>query len=189
MVAMMLPTAIPMILTFAKLNHTQSKTNKIMPETTAFVVGYLVVWLVFSLLFTLLQEALLAVSLVSGMMAKANNVFGGIILVSVGIYQFTSLKDACLRACQTPLGFLMTRWKERASGAFGMGIEHGIYCVGFCWALMLLMFVGGVMDLVWMAILAAFMLGEKMIPPGNRLPQVFGAGVILWGGLVLVTQM
>jgi predicted metal-binding membrane protein len=189
MVAMMLPTASPMILTFAKLNHAQSKTDKILSETAIFAVAYVVVWLAFSLLFTLLQEAFLAVGLVSGMMAKANMVFGGIILISAGIYQFTPLKDACLRACQTPLGFLMTRWKEGPLGAFRMGVEHGIYCVGCCWALMLLMFVGGVMDLFWMVILAVLMLGEKMMPPGHWLPQAFGAGLVLWGVLLLVTHI
>jgi len=189
MVAMMLPTASPMVLTYVKMNRSQSKRDKAALETGLFIAGYIVVWSVFSFVFALLQEGLKDVGLISQMMGKANLLFGGLILITVGIYQFTPLKDACLRLCQTPLGFLMTRWKDGTVGAFKMGLEHGIYCVGCCWALMLLMFAGGVMNFLLMALLAVFMLAEKMVPPGHWLPKAFGMGLIVWGGTLLVTNI
>jgi len=185
MMAMMLPTASPMVLMFATINRNQRREDDAIVPTGVFVAGYIAIWVTFALAATLLQWGFQSVGLISPMMGKANAVFGGLVLFAAGIYQWTPLKDACLRLCQTPLGFLMTRWRDGAVGAFRMGLSHGAFCVGCCWALMLLMFAGGVMNLFWMALLTVFMLAEKIVPPGPWLPRAAGTILIMWGGWVL----
>lgn len=185
MVGMMLPTASPMILMFARVNRNQRRENEAVVPTGIFVAGYIAIWLSFGVAATLLQWGFQSVALLSPAVGKTNVVAGGLVLVAAGIYQWTPLKDACLRLCQTPLGFLMTRWRDGAGGAFRMGLAHGAYCVGCCWALMLLMFVGGAMNLLWMAVLTVLMLAEKITPPGSWLPRIVGTALVGWGGWVL----
>ena len=190
MLGMMLPSASPMILMFVKINRNQTGTmgfSSSLVPVWVFVAGYVVVWSVFSLAATIAQWALQYVGLLSPLMASANAVFGGFVLVAAGVYQWTPLKYACLRHCQTPLGFLMTRWRDGTRGAFQMGLAHGAYCVGCCWALMALMFVGGVMNLVWIAMLAVLVLAEKIATPGPWLSRIVGIALVFWGGWVLAT--
>jgi predicted metal-binding membrane protein len=185
MVGMMTPSAGPMILMFARLTGESAPSG----STGLFVAGYLAVWSAFSLVATTLQWSLHEIGLLSPMMASANAVFGGLVCVAAGLYQWTLLKQSCLRHCQTPLSFLMTRWREGAGGAFRMGLAHGAFCVGCCWALMALLFVGGVMNLLWVAALAGFVLVEKISLPGPWLPRLTGAALIAWGGSQLVTTL
>ncbi len=186
MVGMMLPSASPMILMFAKITRSQVEKDLLGP-TGAFVFGYIVIWTGFSLAATLSQWGLQSAGLLSPMMASTNSVFAGLVLVAAGVYQWTPLKHACLRHCQTPLGFLMTRWRDGSGGAFRMGLTHGAYCVGCCWALMALLFVGGVMNLLWIALLSVLVLVEKIAPPVSWLPRFVGTGLVAWGGWILMS--
>ena len=189
MVGMMLPSASPMILMFARINRGRGgKVGPLVP-TGIFVAGYVAVWTAFSLAATVAQWILQDVGLLSPMMAGTSALFGGLVLVAAGIYQWTPLKHACLRHCQTPLGFLMTRWRDGTGGAFRMGLGHGAYCVGCCWVLMALLFVGGVMNLVWVAALAALVFAEKIVPPGPWPPRIAGAVLFSWGAWVLAMAL
>ena len=187
MVGMMLPGAAPMILLFASINRKRRDTGGSYVSTGLFAAGYVTAWSGFSLAATLSQWALHSVGLLSPMMAGTTAVFGSAVLVAAGIYQWTPLKSACLRHCQTPLGFVMNHWREGNRGAYRMGFRHGVYCVGCCWVLMALLFVGGVMNLFWVAGLAAFVFLEKLAPPGPWPPRLAGATLIAWGSWILAS--
>jgi predicted metal-binding membrane protein len=144
-------------------------------------VGYLVVWAAFSILATAAQWGLHAVSLLSPVAAITSPVFGGVLLVAAGIYQWTPLKHVCLSKCRSPMGFVLNEWREGRWGAFLMGLKHGVYCTGCCWSLMALLFVAGVMNLLWVAAIAGFILLEKVAPAGDRLGRVAGVLFIGWG--------
>lgn len=182
MVAMMLPTAWPMVRTFAVLSTRGSGARG---RTTAFVGAYLLVWSGFSLGITLLQWALQAADWVTPMMALRSRTVAGALLITAGVYQFTPLKQACLGTCRTPLAFLMTEWRPGLSGAWRMGLRHGVLCAGCCWLLMGLLFVLGVMNLAWIAVLAAFVLLEKTWPKLRWLSAAGGAALIIWGTVLL----
>ncbi len=189
MVGMMLPTASPMVLMFAKVNGNQHREGEPIVSTGVFVAGYLAIWAVFALAATLLQWGLQATGLLSSAMGMVNVVVGGSIMIVAGIYQWTPYKNTCLRFCQTPLGFFMTQWRDGVGGAFRMGLSHGAYCVGCCWALMLLMFVSGVMNLLWMAVLVVLILAEKITPPNFWLSRIVGMVLVTWGGWMLGTAI
>ena len=163
MVAMMLPSATPMILLFAALSRQLGQPRTAM-KVAAFVSAYAAIWAVFSLLATLLQWGLLEARLVSPMMDAGSPILGGALLVAAGVFQFTPQKEACLSKCRAPLAFITVHWRSGARGAFVMGAQHGLFCLGCCWLLMLLLFVLGVMNLVWVALLSAFVLLEKTLP-------------------------
>ena len=182
MVAMMLPTAWPMVRTFAVLSTRGSDARG---RTTAFVGAYLLVWAGFSLGITFLQWALQAADWVTPMMALRSPAVAGALLIAAGIYQFTPLKQACLATCRTPLAFLMTEWRPGLSGAWRMGLRHGVLCAGCCWLLMALLFVLGVMNLAWIAVLAAFVLLEKTWPKLRWLSAAGGTALIIWGTVLL----
>ena len=194
MVAMMTPSAAPMILMFAGINRRRRRDQQVpYVPTSVFLVGYLVVWAAFSVLATAAQWGLHAASLLSPMMVSTSPILGGIMLLVAGIYQWTPLKHACLSKCRSPLGFVLTEWREGRWGAFLMGLKHGSYCTGCCWSLMTLLFVAGVMNLLWVAAIAGFVLLEKLAPAGQRMGQAAGAlmvaggvvllGLSLWGGM------
>jgi predicted metal-binding membrane protein len=185
MVAMMLPSATPMILTFNGLNRQRESGSAHVTHVWTFVAGYIVVWAAFSLLATLFQWALLEARLVSPMMRSRSPMLGGILLVCAGAFQFSPLKQACLSTCRSPLSFIMTEWRSGATGAFVMGLRHGIYCTACCWLLMALLFVLGVMNLLWIAALAVFILIEKTLPRVRYVSFATGAILIAWGLLVL----
>jgi predicted metal-binding membrane protein len=177
MVGMMLPSATPMILLFTRALRSGALPHTTVPLTTLFALGYIAAWSGFSLLATLAQWALHSASLLSPMMVSSSGRLGALLLVVAGVFQWTPLKHACLGRCRSPLAFMMTEWRAGSRGAFIMGLRHGLFCVGCCWALMLLLFVTGVMNLVWIALLAVFVLLEKTLRGGEWLAR--GVGVLL----------
>lgn len=184
MVAMMLPGAIPMILLFTNIARRRQR-----PEaaalTGAFAAGYVVAWGGFSLGAVGVQYLMAEAAVISPMMHTTNVALAGAILIGAGIWQWTPLKDTCLRHCRSPLNFLLRDWRDGASGAFAMGLHHGGYCLGCCWVLMLLLFVGGVMNMLWIAGLALYVLLEKVMPAGRWLGRLAGLLLVVWGGGVL----
>jgi predicted metal-binding membrane protein len=175
MVAMMLPSAAPMILLFATIERRRGAGSPL-AATAAFAASYVVVWIGFSVAATALQWQLDRLALLSPEMASSNTLITASILIGVGLYQFTPWKHACLRGCRSPLEFISRYW---GSGPFGIGLRHGLYCVGCCFMLMLLLFVAGIMNLLWVAVIAAFVLAEKIAPRGAWLS--YGAGAALVG--------
>jgi predicted metal-binding membrane protein len=182
MVAMMTPSAAPMILLHAAIARKSRAGNPPAAATGAFAAGYLAVWTGFSTLATALQWGLEQAAVLSPTMVGASPWLGGALLIAAGAYQMTPLKQVCLRHCRSPVQFLAGHWRPGAAGAFRMGLHHGAYCVGCCWALMTLLFVGGVMNLLWIAALAVFVLVEKIAPRGALVGRVTG-GVMVAGGL------
>ena len=183
MVGMMLPTALPMTLVFTTVHRERRKRGGSAVPTGVFVLGYVAVWTLFSALAALLQWGLHDAALLSPMMVSTSALFGGGLFIAAGVFQWTPLKSVCLDHCRTPLGFLMTEWREGYRGAWVMGLRHGLFCTGCCWVLMALLFVGGVMNLLWVAAIAAFVLVEKVAPAGallGRLSGVLMAGFGLW---------
>lgn len=186
MVAMMLPSAAPAILLYGSLVRRNRARGSALPSAWIFTAGYLAVWSAFSLAATGLQAALEAGRLLTPMMVSASAWLTGGLLVAAGVYQWLPVKDACLEKCRAPLQFLMFRWRPGAAGAFRMGAEHGLYCVGCCWALMLLLFAAGVMNLLWVALIAGFVLVEKLVPAGRLIGRVAGAALAVAGGGVIL---
>jgi len=180
MTGMMLPSAAPLVLLYGAAVR-RSTPRAASRQTYALTAGYLVAWTAFSLAATALQRELASLLLVSPMMEAASARVSAILLLVTGVYQWMPLKHACLRACQSPLGFLMGRWRNGSSGAFRMGLEHGLYCVGCCWALMLLLFAGGVMNVAVIAGLTALVAFEKLTPFGHRGARITGAVLIAAG--------
>jgi predicted metal-binding membrane protein len=186
MIAMMLPSVSPTVLIYAALLRRGSDPVRAPAISTAFLTGYLAAWAGFSALAATLQWGLEALGIVSAtMMTLTQTIPGAIVLIAAGAFQFTPLKQACLRHCRSPVEFITQRRRGGTSGAFAMGIEHGVYCLGCCWFLMALLFVGGIMNLHWIVGLAALVAMEKLVPHGYLLSKIAGAGLILWGGLIL----
>ena len=181
MVAMMLPSAAPMLLVFANANRKRHEAHDPYLHTSLFASAYLVVWAGFAVMATLANWALHNRALMTSMMGSALPLWGAAILIVAGLYQFTPLKLACLNKCRSPLAFLMSEWREGRLGAFVMGLRHGAYCLLCCWALMALLFVLGVMNLAWIALLAAFVLVEKLASSGAWLSRASGLLLIGWG--------
>jgi predicted metal-binding membrane protein len=155
-------------------------------EAWIFLSGYLLIWAGFSLIAILAQWGLERVGLLSMAMASTSAVLGGIILLTAGLYQFTPVKNACLRSCQSPVLFLSRYWQPGAGGALRMGLRHGGYCLGCCWFLMALLFVSGVMNLVWIAGIALYVACEKLLPLGRGLSRAAGVALIVSGMIILV---
>lgn len=185
MTGMMLPSAAPLVLLYGAAVR-RSAPQTAAQQTYALAAGYLVAWTLFSLGATTLQRALASLLLLSPMMEAANSRVSAALLLVAGVYQWTPLKHACLRACQSPIGFLVSRWSKRWSGAFRMGLAHGFFCVGCCWALMLLLFAGGVMNVMVIVGLTAVVAFEKLTPLGRRGAQISGALMIVGGCWMLV---
>jgi predicted metal-binding membrane protein len=186
MTGMMIPSASPLVLLYGVVAR-RSVPAAAGRRIYALAAGYLSVWVLFSLGATALQRGLAALLLISPMMEAASASVGATLLLVAGVYQLTPIKHACLRMCQSPLGFVMSRWRSGASGAFRMGLEHGVYCVGCCWALMLLLFAGGVMNLAVIAALTAFVALEKLTPLGLAGRRLSGV-LMVAAGLVLFLQ-
>lgn len=175
MVAMMLPSAAPMIGTFDNLARRKPGPAAKAWRTSAFVAGYLVIWIGFSLVATALQWSLQGLGLVTPMAVSASPLLTYGLLAIAGLYQFSPLKHACLRYCRSPIGFLLMEWRPGVSGAWAMGLKHGTYCLGCCWAVMLLLFVAGAMNLAWIVFLTAVVAAEKMLPPTPWTSSAIGA--------------
>jgi predicted metal-binding membrane protein len=188
MVAMMLPSAAPVLLLFARVNRHDKAAGAPLAPTILFAGGYLICWGGFSALATALQWGLESARLLSPMLETTNRWLGAAILVAAGLWQLTPLKSMCLRHCRTPLSFLVGSWRPGGAGALRMGLEHGAFCLGCCWFLMALLFFGGVMNLYWIAGLTVFVLLEKTIPLGHWLSRAAGVALVAWG-IVLASQM
>jgi predicted metal-binding membrane protein len=187
MVGMMLPSAAPAILLYTAMVRRNSERGNVLPAAWTFAAGYLAVWTGFSAAATLLQLLLQRAELLTPMMVAANRPMAGALLIVAGVYQWLPAKEACLSHCRSPVEFMLTNWRGGAAGPFRMGAEHGFYCLGCCWALMLLLFVAGVMNLLWVALIAAFVLFEKLVPGGRWLSRAAGAGMIVAGGWWVLT--
>ena len=186
MIAMMVPAAAPMILTFAMVQRKRREQDQASIPTALFLLGYAVVWTAYAAAAALAQWRLHEADLLSTAMASASAWLGGVLLLVAGVFQWTSLKDACLAKCRSPLSFVMTEWREGATGAFVMGTRHGAYCVACCWALMALLFVVGVMNLLWVVGLTVFVLAERVLPGGPAVSRAAGALLVVAGVIVLV---
>jgi predicted metal-binding membrane protein len=188
MIAMMVPSAVPMIQAFLAVNERRRNSPRQLVPVGVFLLGYVVVWTGFSAAATLAQWGLHKAALLSPMMVATSPAISGGLLLAAGIFQWTPLKRACLNGCRSPLSFLMSEWREGTAGAFLMGLRHGAYCVGCCWALMALLFVVGVMNLLWVVIIALFVMGEKVLPRGELLGHVGGAALVT-AGIAVMTKL
>jgi predicted metal-binding membrane protein len=188
MVAMMTGSAAPVLLLFAAM-HTGRGAPRTPRVVFAFGAGYLLVWTAFSGGAALAQWALHQAAMLSPAMTTSSARLSGAILMAAGVYQLTPFKGACLTHCRSPLGFLMSHWREGTAGALRMGIEHGAYCLGCCWALMGVLFVVGVMNLVWVAAMAMFVLVEKIGPWGALVVRAAGVAMIAAGALVSIGSL
>ena len=185
MVAMMVPSASPMILLFARMQRQQKEKGSPFVPTSVFTAGYLMTWGAFSVIAAGAQWGFERAGLLSAMMTSTSGLFAGVLLLAAGIYQLTPLKHACLRQCRSPIQFIVHHWRNGLGGAFRMGIDHGAFCLGCCWFLMALLFVGGVMNLYWIVGLALFVLLEKTIPAGHWFGSITGIGLMIWGGWLM----
>ncbi len=181
MVGMMLPSAAPTILLFSALERKRAVAGGMSGRTAAFVTGYFAIWGAFSIVAAAAQTALSHTGLMSMQMATTSAALGGTVFIAAGLFEFTPLKDRCLVHCRSPLEWIPRHMRPGRSGAVRMGMKHGAYCVGCCWALMLLLFVGGVMNLVWVAVLAAIVLLQKLLPGGLVLARLAGVALIAVG--------
>jgi predicted metal-binding membrane protein len=180
MLAMMLPTAGPMILTYAEIADTAARKGERIVSPLVLAAGYTVMWFGYALTATIAQVALTRLALMDTGMTSASVLFSGAIFIGAGVYQFTPLKHACLNQCQRPFPFFFANWQTTAKGVFGLGLRQGLYCLGCCWAMMLVMFAVGVMNVVWMAGLGIVMTVEK-IGSGRRFSHAVGAVLIVAG--------
>ncbi|MGH7477854.1 MAG: DUF2182 domain-containing protein, partial [Longimicrobiales bacterium] len=179
MTAMMLPSATPTILLFASVQRARRARRNVAVPAAIFVGGYLLVWTGYASLAALAQWTLHAAAMLSPAMAATSPVLGGVILLAAGLYQWSPVKQVCLSRCHSPFGFVAREWREGARGALVMGMRHGSFCVGCCALLMTLLFVAGVMNLLWVAALAVLVLAEKTLPGGRWIAR--GAGLLLTG--------
>ena len=186
MVAMMLPGAAPMILLFAAISRRGHPGAAALRRTAAFGFAYVCVWAIFAAVATGLQWGLTRAMLLSPAMTVDSRMVSGALFVAAGIYQLLPIKEACLRHCRAPTEFLASHWRTGAAGALRMGLRHGLLCVGCCWVLMGLLFVGGIMNLFWVATLALVVFIEKAIPRGTLAGRLGAVGLLAWGAMVLI---
>jgi predicted metal-binding membrane protein len=185
MLAMMLPSAAPMILLFAALARKRREAGAPYVATGLFGSGYLAVWGGFSVLAVTLQWQLDRIALLSPMMLTSSMALGALLLIGAGVWQFTPLKQACLRHCCSPAQYLSQHWRKGRAGAFHMGIRHGTYCLGCCWMMMLLLFYGGIMNIYWIAGLSMLVVVERIAPLRQWVTNLTGVTLIVWGGTLL----
>jgi predicted metal-binding membrane protein len=182
--AMMLPSAAPAILLAAALMR-QRGGGRVFGPTGLFALGYLEIWFGFSLFATVLQWGLDRVGLLSEDMAVGGPALAGLLLIAAGLYQWTPLKQTCLVQCRSPFQHLVKYWRQGAFGPMLAGARHGVFCLGCCWMLMALLFVGGLMNVLWVAALAFLIMIEKLLPIGPRISRLGGIALMIWGAIVL----
>ena len=187
MIGMMTPSAAPMILLYARVGRQARADGKPFASTLWFAGGYLLAWSGFGLAASLAQLALADMALITPMLAAANHIFAGLVLVAAGVYQWTPLKDSCLSQCQAPFSFLQRHggFRRDPMGSLKLGLRHGFACIGCCWALMMLLFVGGVMNLLWIAALSILVLLEKLMPFGRFMPRFVGLVLVTVGAIFI----
>jgi len=181
---MMLPTAAPMVTTYGEIADTAKRGAHPIVSVLYLIAGYAAVWLAFSLAATLAQAVLYASGALTATLTPAIPWFGAGILFAAGAYQFSNAKMACLTACRSPFSFFFANWRDTPSGIFGLGLRQGFLCLGCCWALMLVMFAAGLMNLVWMALLGVIMLLEKTVPWPDAVRRLTGFGLLVWGAVM-----
>lgn len=190
MVGMMLPSAAPAITLYATMVRRNREIGTTLPSAWLFTAGYLLVWAGFSVAASVLQASLQEIQMLSPMMISTSVTLSSAILIIAGIYQWLPFKRACLEKCRTPLQFFLMRWRTGGFGSIAMGAEHGVFCVGCCWALMLLLFAVGIMELFWVVLIACFVLSEKLLPENTWLGRWFsrlaGLGMVITGVAMLV---
>lgn len=181
--AMMLPSALPMILGFARMKGGRWFALPLV----LFAGGYLAAWSAFGVAAAMLQAGLTGMAVLSSMSMKVSGPgLAGGILILAGLYQWMPLKQACLRRCRSPIGFLMTEWREGTMGPLVMGLRHGLFCIGCCWAIMCLLFAAGVMNPIWIVGIAAWVLAEKVVPHGEAITRLVGVGLIVGGSVMML---
>jgi predicted metal-binding membrane protein len=186
MAAMMVPTAAPMTVLFARFVRGRSPTARAVLPAGMMLLGYVIAWSLFGAVATVLQIGLERAALMSPVSMKLERpAIAGVVLIVAGAFQWTPLKRACLQRCRSPIGFFMTEWREGAGGALLMGLHHGLFCMGCCWAMMLLLFALGAMNLAWIGALTALVLLEKLAPRGPALARAAGV-VMVAGGVWIV---
>lgn len=185
--AMMLPTAAPMISAYVEICQTASKKNIATVSPIILVCGYASVWLGFAVIAASAQAGFMHVSILSPAMVTTHKGVASLLLIGAGLYQFSSLKQACLTKCRTPLNFFFANWSDRTRDIFKLGVKQGLFCLGCCWALMLVMFVAGIMNVIWMVLLTALMVAEKTISKADTLRRITGFSLIAWGALIGAT--
>ncbi len=186
MIAMMLPSAIPMILVFSSVNQKRNREGRQFVPTWIFLGGYLLIWSAFGIFAAFIQLLLQNAMILSDELKLLNPYISGAVLVAAGIYQFVHVKNVCLSNCQSPLSFTMNNWRDGVKGAIIMGIQHGLYCLGCCWVLMAILFVGGIMNLWLILAIASFILLEKIVPYRKLVSRAGGALLILSGSLYML---
>jgi len=190
MIAMMTPSAAPMLLLYVAVKRMGPEGHRTVWLSLLFLGGYLLAWAGFSLIATLLQWQIERFDLSMGaMMPITSPVLGGAVLVMVGVYQFTGVKEACLTHCRSPGAFLADHNRPGAAGALRLGLLHGGYCLGCCWALMALLFVGGIMNLYWIAGLALYVLAEKTLPKMHKFSSATGSLLLAGGAFLLISAL
>jgi predicted metal-binding membrane protein len=189
MVGMMTPSAAPMALIYAQVARHSASLGQAFASVGWFVAGYLLAWTLFSVLAALAQWGLESLAVITPMMMSASRPFGALVLMVAGAYQWLPIKDSCLSQCRAPLSFVQRHggFQPRALASLRLGFTHGMYCIGCCWALMLLLFVGGVMNLLWIAALMIFALLERLIPGGRMLSRLAGLGAMTAGVWMLAS--
>ena len=191
MLGMMTPSAAPIILIYARVARQAALQQQPFAAASWFAGGYLLAWIGFALAATLAQWAIERLGGLTPGMAAASGAFSGLVLIGAGLYQWTPLKDACLRQCQAPLQFIQRHggFRAGAAGSFALGARHGAYCIGCCWVLMTLLFVGGVMNVLWIAVIMIFVLLEKLVPAGRVISRVSGIAFLAAGVWLLVRAL
>jgi predicted metal-binding membrane protein len=186
MAGMMLPSAAPAMLLYLAIVRKNRERGTALPRAWLFAGGYLLVWTAFSIAATALQALFEQAQLASSMMIVTSKWLSGIILIAAGCYQWSPLKDMCLAHCRSPIQFITGHWRTGRFGAVRMGSAHGLHCVGCCWAIMMLLFVGGVMNVLWAAAIASFVLLEKLMPGGRLVGRIAGLGIAGVGAVLLM---
>jgi predicted metal-binding membrane protein len=187
MPGMMLPSAAPMILTFATVNRRKRTRGQPFVPTAVFTTGYLIAWGLFGIAATVADWGLEQTALMSPMTQRLSPALGAAVVIVAGVYQLTPFKYVCLTNCRSPVDFVLNHWRDGAVGALRMGFEHGLYCLGCCWFLMALLFAAGTMSLLWMAAITAFVLAEKLFPAGQWIAR--GSGLVMMAfGLYLLSR-
>jgi len=189
MVGMMIPSATPMIMIFSRTCRKRIDQRRPYLQTGLFLLGYLTIWSAFSVIATAAQWGLQAAALLSPTLLKSTSpILGGVLLIVAGTFHWTDLQQRCLKQCRSPLNFILHDWRDGHWGAFAMGLHHGLFCLGCCWALMGLLFVTGVMNLLWVALIGIFVLAEKVMAFQNWVSGAAGSLLVGWGAWLLLLR-
>jgi predicted metal-binding membrane protein len=186
MIAMMMPSVAPLVLIFTSITRKRQEQQNPFVSSGYLLSGYFLVWAAFSLFATILQWLLQRASLLNPEMITTSKILGGIIFILAGVFQFTPLKNTCLNTCRSPMAFIHQYWKNGKSGALRMGIQNGMYCLGCCWILMILLFVSGIMNILWIAVISLFVLVEKVLISVKIISSIAGIALIAYGIIVLL---